>query len=146
MKRLTTITVIGVLLVLGSVAHAKRSKTVSYSYDQVFPAAVRFLRIDEGVKIVERDTEAGYIVFELTDDGTTFEGYFEIARVHDTDGRKAARLIVRINDRPEYMEQGLIDRFGIKLRSELGAPVPPPPVKKKQKKKPEPKQGAKETP
>ncbi len=120
------------LLALAGTAGAKTLTTVSYPYDQVFPSAVRFLRIDEGVKVIEKDSEAGYIVFELKDDGKTFEGSFEVARVRDQEGRNAARLVVRIKDRPDYMEQGLIDRFGLKLREELGLPKPPPPEKKKE--------------
>ncbi len=111
--------------------------TVSYSYDKVYPSSVRFLRIDEGVKVIEKDSEAGYILFELTEEGKTYEGSFEVARVRDDDGRKASRLVVRIKDRPAYMEQGLLDRFGLKLREELGLPEDPPPEKKK---KPEKKQ------
>jgi hypothetical protein len=74
-------------------------------------------------------------VFELVDDGKTYQGSFEVARVRDDDGRDASRLVVRIQDRPAYMEQGLIDRFGVKLREELGDPPDPPPPPKKNKKK-----------
>lgn len=119
------------LLALAGTAGAKTLTTVSYPYDQVFPSAVRFLRIDEGVKVIEKDSEAGYILFELEDDGKTFAGSFEVARVRDQEGREASRLVVRIKDRPDYMEQGLIDRFGVKLQEELGLPKEPPPENEK---------------
>jgi hypothetical protein len=132
MKRLSAIglSAFVALLALGQTADAKTLTTVSYPYEQVFPSAVRFLRIDEGVKVIEKDSEAGYIVFELSDEGHTYQGSFEVARVRDQDGRNASRLVVRIRDRPAYMEQGLIDRFGLKLREELGEPAEPPPEKK----------------
>lgn len=138
MKRISTIATIATLVALGAAAEAKTAVTVSYGYDQVFPAAVRFLRIDERLKIVERDAESGYIVFELEDDGETYEGYFEVARVRDAAGRDASRLQLRIDGRPEYTEQGLLDRFRLKLRRELGLPADPPP------KKPAPKKPADE--
>ncbi|RMH39282.1 MAG: hypothetical protein D6689_17075 [Deltaproteobacteria bacterium] len=119
---------VAVIAVIGTtgIAAAKTARTVSYPYEQVFPAAVRFLRIDEGMKIVERDAEAGYILFELAEDGHTYRGSWEVARVRDSEGRRASRLIVRLEDRPDYMEQGLLDRFGVKLREELGEPADPP--------------------
>jgi hypothetical protein len=129
------VAVTAAVLLAASGADAKTLSTVSYPYDQVFPGAVRFLRIDERMTIVEKDRDAGYIVFELVDDGKTYQGSFEVARVRDDDGRDASRLVVRIQDRPAYMEQGLIDRFGVKLREELGDPPDPPPPPKKNKKK-----------
>ena len=86
------------LLALGATASAKTLTTVSYPYKQVFPSAVRFLRIDEGVKVIEKDSESGYILFELTDDKTTFRGSFEVAKVRDHEGRNASRLVVRITE------------------------------------------------
>jgi len=147
MKRFNAIGLVAAvaLLALGETASAKTLSEVSYPYDQVFPSAVRFLRIDEGVKIVEKDADSGYVVFELQDDGKTFQGSFEIARVRDQDGREASRLVVRLKDRPAYMEQGLIDRFGLKLREELGLPKDAPPEKKPPPKKKKHDEVAEET-
>jgi hypothetical protein len=117
--------VAAVVAAVAPIAHAKTTSTVAYRYEQVWPAAVRFLRIDEGLTIVEKDAEAGYILFELTEDKRTFRGSMEVARVKDG-GQAGSRLVVHIADRPAYMEQGILTRFEAKLRDELGEPEPPP--------------------
>ena len=95
----------------------------------MWPAALRFLRIDEGHKLVEKDGEAGYVIFDLSDDGKSFRGSLELIRVED-DGRPGVRIVVHIEDRPSYMESGLLRRLLAKLRTELGAPAPiRPPAK-----------------
>ncbi len=139
MKRIAAAAIALAILAVAGAADARTTSVVSYPYKQVFPSAVRFLRIDEGLRITEKDAESGYILFEVDDDGKTYRGSFEVARVRDQDGRDASRIIVRIEDRPLYMEQGLVDRFGQKLYRELGDPAAPPakeppkPPKKKRK-------------
>jgi hypothetical protein len=90
----------------------------------VWPTALRFLRIDEGHEILEKDGEAGYVVFAVDDDGKRFHGTLEVIRVTDG-GQPAIRLVVAIEDRPAYMEQGLLDRLLVKLRGEHGPPPAP---------------------
>src|SRR5262245_42503694 len=48
---------------LFSRAEARSEKHVSWDMKKVFPTAVRFLRIDEHAAIVEKDAEAGYVLF-----------------------------------------------------------------------------------
>ena len=103
----------------------------AYAFDKVWPTSLRFLKIDEKVKIVEKDQEAGYVVFELTQDKKTFTGTAEYVQETDRRGRKATKLIVKIADRPDYVEQGILDRFERKLREDLGPPPDPPPEPKK---------------
>jgi hypothetical protein len=109
-------------------AVAKSEKTVAYQVGKVFPAAVRFLRVDERVKIVEKDADAGYVIFELSEEGKTFPGALELIEAEDA-GRPAVKLVLRIEDRPSYVEQAMLERLERKLRSELGSE--PPPVKVK---------------
>ncbi|MEM9490611.1 MAG: hypothetical protein AAGC55_15805 [Myxococcota bacterium] len=108
-------------------ASAKSQRVVSYSFEQVWPTALRFLRIDEGLEIIERDAEAGYVMFELSEENKRFRGALELVRVTDDEGRSAVRLLLRIEDRPSYMELGILSRLERKLREELGAPRDPPP-------------------
>ena len=72
-------------------------------------------------------------MFELEDDGYTFRGSIELAKVRDQERRNASLIVVHIDERPAYMEQGLIDRLHQKLRRELGDPVAPPPPKDEKK-------------
>lgn len=102
---------------------------MAYAVAKVYPAAVRFLRVDEGVTITEKDADAGYIMFELEQDGKTFPGALELV-VTESDGRTAVKLMLRIEDRPSYVETAMLDRLERKLRAELGSeppPVPKPP-------------------
>jgi hypothetical protein len=104
-------------------AWAKTSRELPYGYDPVWSALVRFLRVDEKLKVVEKDADTGYVLFELSEGKRTFSGAAELLR---TEGGRGTRLTLRIEDRPSYMELGLIDRFEVKLRDELGQPPPPP--------------------
>jgi hypothetical protein len=118
--------VAAVILCTAAPAVAKSSREYAYAYDPVWSALVRFLRVDEGVKLLEKDAESGYVVFELVDGKKTFSGAAELMKIE-----AGTRVVVRISDRPSYMEQGMLDRFADKLRDELGEPIVP-------EKKPEP--------
>ena len=115
----------GLVLALGAPAWARSEKTLAYPRDQAWPTAVRFLAVDERVKITEKDAEAGYVMFELRDDGKVFRGSLEVATVH-RDGRSAVRFVLQIADRPSWLEIAMLGRLETKLRAELGSPSPPP--------------------
>ncbi len=87
---------------------------------------VRFLRIDEGLVIVERDPDIGYIMFKLVEKNREYNGSMEVMRTTDQDGRKAVRLRMRIAQRPAYMEAGILDRLLQRLYTEHGPPPEPP--------------------
>jgi len=116
--------VAALLLVSATPALAKTAREVSYRYDQVFPALVRFLRVDEKLKLTEKDDASGYVLFEMSDGKKVFAGAAELSRTTDSAGRAATRVTVRITDRPAYMELGILDRFADKLHEELGEPAP----------------------
>jgi hypothetical protein len=85
------------------------------------------------VAIVEKDADAGYVLFDLKEEGKTFRGALELVPF-EKDGRQNVRLILRIEDRPEYVEVGMLDRLERKLRGERGQPprakdAPRPPAK-----------------
>jgi hypothetical protein len=106
-------------------AAARSEKTLAYPRDQAWPAAVRFLAVDEHVKITEKDGDAGYVVFELRDDGKTFRGALEIVSLV-RDGRTVVTFVLQIADRPSWLEIAMLGRLETKLRAELGSPAPPP--------------------
>jgi len=122
------------LLLVPTLASAETEKTVHWRADQVFPTAVRFLRVDEGATIVDKDADDGYVVFDFPDDGKTFRGALEIVPV--SDDPVDVKIIVSLSDRPSYMEQGMLDKLEQKLKDELGSP---PPDKPKKQPKEEPK-------
>jgi hypothetical protein len=124
------------LLLSSSIAFARSEKTFAYPRDQAWGTAVRFLRVDEELKIVEKDPEAGYVLFELRDDGKTWKGSMEVIG-QVVDGRPVVKVVVTIEDRPSYLESGMLTRLERKLRVELGTPAPAPTPKKPPEKAPD---------
>lgn len=106
-------------------ASARSEKTLAYARDQVWPTAVRFLVVDEHVKIIEKDADSGYVLFELKDDGKIYRGSLEVLTVV-RDRRTSVRFVLQIEDRPDWLEVAMLTRLERKLRSELGSPAPPP--------------------
>lgn len=113
------------LLATAAPAAARSEKTLAYPPTAVWPTAVRFLRVDERVKIVEKDAEAGYVLFELRDEGKLYRGSLEVLTVQ-VDGRTVVRFVMQLEDRPSWMEIAMLTRLERKLRAELGAPAPAP--------------------
>jgi hypothetical protein len=110
---------------LSTGAAARSDKTLAYPRDAVWPAAVRFIVVDERLKVTDKDGEAGYVLFELREEGKTFRGSLEVTTVV-IDGRTLVRFIVQIEDRPTWIEIAMLARLERKLRAELGSPSPPP--------------------
>jgi hypothetical protein len=113
------------LAVVPAPAWARSEKTLAYPRDQVWPTAVRFLAVDEHVKITEKDADAGYVTFELRDEGRPYRGSLEVVTV-SRDGHSVVRFVLQIADRPSWMELAMLARLEDKLRAELGSPSPPP--------------------
>ena len=138
MRRLATVLS---LLLATSAAHARSEKTLAYQRDQAWPAAVRFIRVDAKLKVIEKDADAGYVIFEYREDNKTFRGSLEVIDIVK-DGRKLVRFVVQIEDRPAWVEVELLTKLERKLRAELGTPAPAPSPKeppKKEEPKPDPK-------
>ena len=115
---------------LASSAWARSEKTLAYQRDDAWPAAVRFIRVDERLKITEKDPDAGYVLFELKEEGKTYRGSLEVMTV-TIDGRTQVKFVMQIEDRPSWVEIAMLQRLERKLRAELGAPTPPPSKKPK---------------
>jgi hypothetical protein len=132
-----TLVSLALALAVPAAAIARSEKTVDYAAAKVWPTAVRYLRVDAGVKITEKDADAGYVMFELVDEGKTYAGALELV-VADDDGGPRCRIAIHINDRPSYMEAVMLEKLEHKLHADHGTPPPrrPPPEKKQPDKKP----------
>ena len=120
-------------------AYARSEKTLAYPRDAAYQTAVRFIRIDAGFKVIEKDADAGYVLFELREDKKTFRGSLEVIETVK-DGRKLVRFVLSIEDRPAWVEVELLGKLELKLRAELGSPAPAPtPAQPQPPKKDEPK-------
>lgn len=129
------------LLLWSGVAEARSEKTLAYQRDQAWPTAVRFLRVDAKLKVIEKDADAGYVLFEFIEDKKTFRGSLEVIEVVK-DGRKLVRFVVTIEDRPSWVEIEMLNKLERKLRAELGSPAPTPTPKEPPPKKDDPRQPA----
>jgi hypothetical protein len=109
-----------------TMAWARTIEIASYPIVDVWPAAVRFLRVDHGFPIREKDESAGYILFDYTDGPKPCKGSLELIRATDREGRDATRIAIAIPDLPRRYERMLIDKLVVKLREDHGPPAPPP--------------------
>ena len=131
------------LVLATSTAYARSEKTLAYEREPAWATAVRFIRVNAGLKVIEKDTDAGYVIFEFKEEKKTFRGSLELIEVIK-DGRKAIRFVMTIEDRPSWVEIEMLTKLERKLRAELGSPAPSPTPKpkeappKKEEPKPEP--------
>lgn len=118
---------VAALVARPSPAAARSQTTVAYAAAQVFAATVRFVRVELDAKLLDKDADAGYVVFEYVDGGKAFRAAFEIVAT-ERNGRTEVTIVLDITDRPDYLETVLLDRLRKKLRADLGdEPRPPPP-------------------
>lgn len=130
---------VGCLLV-SQTAPARVEDTCPYSKSQVFRSALRFLRVDQGVSISERDEESGYLLFEYPVEKThTTPGSLEII---EREG--GVKIILSIAKLPEYHERHFVAKLLDKLRADYGDP--PQVVKKKPKPEEDKKDESEEEP
>lgn len=107
-------------------AQARTLEIVPYPIVDVWPASVRFLRVDRSFPVREKDETAGYVLFDFTDGPKPCKASLELIRALDPEGRDATRVAVSIPDLPRRYEQMLIDKLAGKLREDHGPPAPPP--------------------
>jgi hypothetical protein len=119
------------LCVASSPALARSQKTLAYPRSESYAAALRFIRVDENLKVTEKDSDAGYVLFELREEKKVFRGSLEMIEVVQ-DGRRAVRFVMTLQDRPEWLELLYLQRLEQKLRLELGAPAPVPSPKREE--------------
>ncbi len=123
----------GPALTLSPVADARVEDSSAYSKTQTFSGALRYLRVDLGYEITERDAEAAYLLFRYVPSGQKEPTHGSI-EIIEADGR--VKVYVQLPKMPEYHERVLSTGLMKKLRSEYGEPPKPEPDKK-------PKQGKK---
>lgn len=131
--------VVVISLLMPAVGQAKKTEDYRHSYDQVWRAAVRLIRVDQGYPIRDRDESIGYLLFDYKNDGRTYPGSVELIRIKDQGGGPV-RVVIQIPAMPGYIERMLLDKLEKKLVDEYGEPAPP----KKPEEPPPPKDGEEE--
>lgn len=97
---------------------ARVEEPLQYTKVQSFRSALRFLRVDNGYKIVEKDSDSGYLLFEYPNDGRgVTSGSVEVIEREDS-----VALVVQLPQMPSYHERHLIEGLLKKLRTDYGEP------------------------
>lgn len=110
-------------------AKARADADTHYSLSQTFGAALRYLRVDLGFEVTEKDPEAAYLLFKYRVPGEPkreVPGALELVRLD-----KKVRIFVKIPQMPVLHEQLLRDGLLKKLAQEYGEPGRPSPEKPK---------------
>lgn len=115
-------------------ASARQTEEYTYTYDQLWRAAVRLIAVDFRFPITDRDPEIGYLLFSYRDAGRDHHGSLELVRTSGPHGTPQVRVSVQVPSMPSYVERMLVDRLTRKLMEDYGqpppsrrAPEPPPP-------------------
>jgi hypothetical protein len=118
-------------------AAARVEADSDYSKAQTFNAAFRYVRVDLGYEVVEKDPDVGYLLFRYEPPGrknAPTNGSIEVI-----ESKERVKVVVQLPQMPTYHETTLRDGLMKKLRTEYGEP----PKKKKPDAKPaEPDGGA----
>ncbi len=108
------------VLALPTASEARSSATFAYSLDEVYSTTVRFIRIDRGCTITDRDPHAAYLMFECKDGKQVRHGALELYPTPD-----GVRGQLTLTEEPEYMELRFLELLGRKVRDERGEPRQP---------------------
>jgi hypothetical protein len=107
-------------------AQARGAGLVPYPIGEVWPATIRFLRVDHDYPVKEKDESAGYILFEIVESKRAYRAALELVKTSDGEGRAATQLFCTVSDLPRRYEATLLDKLTAKIRDERGPPAPPP--------------------
>jgi hypothetical protein len=106
-------------------AQARAQSELQYGLGEAFSTAVRFVRIDKGCKVVDKDAEAAFVAFECADgEARVKKGSLELIKT----GSGGVRAQLSLGDETHGMELRWLELYERKLRDERGAPLPPPPA------------------
>ena len=128
--RALIVVALALVLILSAGAVGARVEADSeYTKAQTYSGALRYLRVDLGFEVVEKDPEAAYLVFRYEPPGQ--QKNESLGTLEIVDSGEHVRVFVRIPRMPEYHERVLRDGLLRKLKDEYGPPLPrkpePPP-------------------
>jgi len=103
-------------------AAADAAAELRYTRTQIFSGALRYLRIDLGYEITEKDSDAAYLLFRYVPQGMK-EPTFGAIEIVETSA--AVKLSVKLPQLPSYHETVIRDGLVKKLRADYGQELPP---------------------
>lgn len=101
-------------------ARARVEAESEYTKAQTYNGALRYVRVDLGYELVEKDPDAGYILFRYEPPGrknNPTNGSIEVLETKDR-----VKLVIQLPQMPSYHETTLRDGLLKKLRAEYGEP------------------------
>jgi hypothetical protein len=111
----------------GPFALIENRRILSYPMDQVWTTTIRYLRIDRGFDVTDRDEQAGYMLFEFPLDGDrSGRGSIEMFPLKDAAGRPSVSIAVNTGAGPLHLPNAILDGVAAKVRAERGQPAAPP--------------------
>lgn len=110
-------------------AKARADADCSYSLAQVYGAAIRYLRVDLGYEVTEKDSDAAYLLFRYRVPGDPKREVFGSIEMVKLD--RKVRIFVKVPQMPQLHEQLLRDGLLKKLSQEYGEPPRSAPEKPK---------------
>lgn len=105
-------------------ADARAEADSDWSKAQTYSGALRYLRVDLGYDIVEKDPEAAYLMFRYAPPGRRGSATHGSIEIIEAKGR--VKLFVQLPQMPSYHEVVLRDGLLKKLRQEYGVPPKKP--------------------
>ena len=105
-------------------AFARAQADLPYAVGEAYSTAVRFVRVDRGCKVTDKDADAAFVAFECLDEGRVKRGSLELFRVGAPGPREVVRAQVTLGDDTHGMELRWLELFERKLRDERGNPPP----------------------
>lgn len=127
MKRTLPCWVLLIIALAASQAGARTEKHLAYPKSMVWNSCVRMLRVDYHLDIVEKDSKAGYILFEYEEAGMSSTASFEF--VDDPqEGQPGVKAMLNLVKLPSYLEKRFLEKLEKKLKDEFGPPRPVPPT------------------
>ena len=109
-------------LFITSNADARAQSDLPYAVAEAFSTALRFVRVDRGCKVTDKDADAAFVSFECDDGGKIKRGSLELFKVSS-----GVRMQVTLGDDTHGTELRWLELFERKLREERGTPTAPPP-------------------
>lgn len=117
-----------VLLAASPAALGRSEAEVTYTREQAFSAALRYLRVDLAYEVTEKDPDAAYLLFSFPApelEQKNAHGSIEVVQTE-----RSVRLLVSLPQLPAYREDVLKSGLLQKLRTEYGEPPRPEKAKK----------------
>jgi hypothetical protein len=127
MRRFIQIVLVGfALLMVGFAltrapdANASVAYVSPYTFEQTYGGGLRLLRVDLGYKILEKDKDTGYILFEYSSPESGNKVYPGSMELVET--KEGVHVAVQIPAMPQYHERMIVDALAKKLSTEYGEP------------------------